>query len=155
MSHLDNNPSFQAMVRASGLGEVWTHSTDAAKFNQFGWRCTNKETSYSNDTLIGNWNEERFDNSIVKQAKPLPSQHNHYFESTYDQSYNFKPYEVPKELKHLKAPHPNAFPGHQPETDNAAIKSIYNSWETTTRAGYVDPRIRQTPLESQPAMPSV
>ena len=29
-------------------------------------------------------------------------QNNHYFESTYDSSYNVKPYEVPKELKHLK-----------------------------------------------------
>lgn len=76
MSNLEitGDPSFQAMVRASGLAEVWTHSTDAAKFNQFGWRCTNKETSYSNCTLIGNWNEERFDNKIGKQAKPLPSQ---------------------------------------------------------------------------------
>jgi len=74
MSHLDNNPSFQAMVRASGLAEVWTHSTDAAKFSQFGWRCTNKETSYGNDTLIGNWNEERFDNGIAVKPKPLPSQ---------------------------------------------------------------------------------
>ena len=76
MSHLETSqdPSFQAMVRASGLGEVWTHSTDAAKFNQFGWRCTNKETAFTNCTLIGNWNEERFDNNIAKRAKPLPSQ---------------------------------------------------------------------------------
>ena len=79
MSHLDRNPSFQAMVRASGLAEVWTHSTDQAKFDQFGWRCTNKETCYGKDTLIGNWNEERFDNKIVKQAKPLPSQVNFAF----------------------------------------------------------------------------
>ena len=74
MSFLDNNPPFQSVVRASGLAEVWTHSTDAVKFNQFGWRCTNKETSYGNDTLVGNWNEERFDNKISKNAKPLPSQ---------------------------------------------------------------------------------
>lgn len=74
MSFLDNNPPFQSMVRASGLAEVWTHSTDAVKFNQFGWRCTNKEASYGNTTLVGNWNEERFDNKIAKVAKPLPSQ---------------------------------------------------------------------------------
>lgn len=36
-------------------------------------------------------------------------QHNHYFESTYDQSYNFKPYEVPKELKHLKGMNLNSY----------------------------------------------
>ena len=29
-------------------------------------------------------------------------QHGHYFDSTYDKSYNYSPYEVPKELKHLK-----------------------------------------------------
>ena len=74
MSFLDNNPPFQSEVRASGLAEVWTHSTDAVKFNQFGWRCTNKETSYGNQSLVGNWNEERFDNKISKNAKPLPSQ---------------------------------------------------------------------------------
>ena len=74
MSEFDNSPSFQAMVRASGLAEVWTHSTELHKFNQFGWRCTNKESSYTNCTLIGNWNEDRFDNSRVMQAKPLPSQ---------------------------------------------------------------------------------
>ena len=51
----------------------------------------------------------------------------------------------------LLAPHPNAFPGHQPETDSPGLKNIYNSWETTTRAGYVDPRIRQNPLGSTPA----
>jgi hypothetical protein len=76
------------MVRASGLGEVWTHSTDAAKFSQFGWRCTNKETSYGNDTLIGNWNEERFDNKIVKQAKPLPSQVGFFSYHTVQSCYN-------------------------------------------------------------------
>lgn len=67
-------PPFQSMVRASGLGEIWTHDIEDTKFKQFGWRCTNKETSYANDTLIGNWNEERFDNKHRKEAKPLPSQ---------------------------------------------------------------------------------
>ena len=57
----------------SGFGEVWTHSTDAAKFRQFGWRCTNKESSYSDNTLVGNWNEKRFDVKEQRKAKPLPS----------------------------------------------------------------------------------
>ena len=57
----------------SGLGEVWTHSTDAAKFGQFGWRCTNKESSYSDNTLVGNWNEKCFDVREQRKAKPLPS----------------------------------------------------------------------------------
>ena len=148
-------PPFQSMVRASGLGEIWTHDIEDTKFKQFGWRCTNKETSYANDTLIGNWNEERFDNKHRKEAKPLPSQHGHYFDSTYDKSYNYSPYEVPKELKHLKAPHSHSFPGHQPEIDSQKQKAIYNSWETTSRSSYVDPKIRtrptQTPQTSQKA----
>ena len=68
------NPKFCSMVRASGLGEVWTHGHDELKFTQFGWRCTNKENSYSNETLIGNWNEARFDIQKQKNAKRLPSQ---------------------------------------------------------------------------------
>lgn len=149
MSNFDNNPPFQQMVRASGLGEVWTHSTDSPKFGQFGWRCTNKETSYNNATFIGNWNEERFDNKFLVQAKPLPSPYGHYYETTYHQSYNFKPYEVPKELKHLQVPNPKAFPGHQTETDSALCKSFYNSWQTTSRSSFVNPKIREKPLKSQ------
>ena len=67
-------PPFCHMVRSSGLGEVWTHTHDQLKFTQFGWRCTNKENSYSKDTLVGNWNEQRFDLEKQKNAKPLPSQ---------------------------------------------------------------------------------
>lgn len=70
----DRNPPFRAMVRASGLAEVWTHVNDMEKFGQFGWRCTNKENSYANDTLVGNWNEERFDVSKQGEAKRIPSQ---------------------------------------------------------------------------------
>lgn len=149
MLRLCRSVTFRAMVRASGLGEVWTHSTESSKFNQFGWRCTNKENSFSNDTLIGNWNEERFDNNISRQAQRIPGQHEHYFQSTYGVGYNKSPpYEVPKELIHLKERHSHAFPGHQPEIDNGRLKSVYNSWETTTRSSYVDPKIRQQPLQN-------
>ena len=53
---------------------MWTHSHEAEKLGQFGWRCTNKESSYGNDTLIGNWNEERFDIQKMKVPKKMPSQ---------------------------------------------------------------------------------
>ncbi len=68
------DPPFRAQIRASGLGEVWTHTHDELKFTQFGWRCTNKENSYSNNTLVGNWNEQNFDIEKQKLAKRLPSQ---------------------------------------------------------------------------------
>ena len=67
---------FRSMVRASGLGEVWTHSSDMEKFKQFGWRCTNSENAYNEPTLVGNWNEKQFDISRMKEAKTLPSQVN-------------------------------------------------------------------------------
>lgn len=65
---------FVSVLRATGYGEVWDH-TDDKKFSQFGWRCTNNESSYSpTRTLVGNWNEQRFDISTLSQAKPIPSQ---------------------------------------------------------------------------------
>ena len=70
----ERDPPFRSDVRASGLGEVWTHSHDELKFTQFGWRSTTKESSYSNNTLIGNWNEEKFDINCQNKAKRLPSQ---------------------------------------------------------------------------------
>jgi len=55
----------------------------------------------------------------------------------------------------IPAPHSHSFPGHQPEIDSQKQKAIYNSWETTSRSSYVDPKIRtrptQTPQTSQKA----
>ncbi|KAL5020017.1 hypothetical protein ScPMuIL_002909 [Solemya velum] len=116
-----DSPHFISMVRASGLAEIWTHDHDMEKFGQFGWRCTTKEDAYGNPTLIGNWNERRFDISRMREAKPLPSEHGHYFETTYD-TYNTQPYRVPKELQHLKERHYHSFPGHQPELDSPGIE---------------------------------
>lgn len=141
------DPPFRSVIRASGLGEVWTHTHDQLKFDQFGWRCTNKENSYSNDTLVGNWSEEKFDIKERKKAEPLPSQYGHYYDSTYDKSYNKNPRQVPDELKHLKARHPHAHPAHQPDLDHPSLKAVYNSWETTSRAAYVEPRAREAPLK--------
>lgn len=65
---------FCQMVRASGLAEPWTHSSDDVKFDQFGWRCTTKESGYGISTLVGNYSEERFDLEQRLKSKPLPSQ---------------------------------------------------------------------------------
>ena len=64
---------FVSELRATGHGEVWDH-TDEKKFQQFGWRCTNTESSYNTSTLIGNWNEQRFDINRISKPKPIPSQ---------------------------------------------------------------------------------
>lgn len=68
MSHFSNN------LKADGHGEVWVDMRPETKFKQYGWRCTTKEDSYSNRTLIGNWNQERYDLCKLEERKPLPSQ---------------------------------------------------------------------------------
>ena len=68
-----NAMPFVSELRATGHGEVWDH-TDEKKLQQFGWRCTNTESSYNTSTLIGNWNEQRFDINRISKPKPIPSQ---------------------------------------------------------------------------------
>ena len=58
----------------AGHAEVWTHTSDDFKLNQFGWRCKTKESGYSNGILNGNWYEERCDAERSLSNKPLPSQ---------------------------------------------------------------------------------
>ena len=70
----DEEVAFRSQIRASGLGEVWTHITDAEKFKQYGWRTTTKEDCYSPNTLVGNWCEDRFDIERTRVPKRLPSQ---------------------------------------------------------------------------------
>ena len=70
---MSRRPPFCNFLTASGHGEIWDH-TDEKKFKQFGWRCTTNETEFSHGTLIGNWNEERFDTRSIAKRRPLPSQ---------------------------------------------------------------------------------
>ncbi|XP_071806355.1 cilia- and flagella-associated protein 68-like [Asterias amurensis] len=142
----EDEVAFRSMVRASGLGEVWQHTSDDTKFKQYGWRTTTKEDCYSPQTLVGNWNEERFDIERVRVPKRLPSQFEHYFETTHMDSYKTERKEVPKTLVHLAAREARAFPASQPELDPTKIKQEYNSFQTTSRAAFVDPRLRTTPL---------
>ncbi|KAM5132270.1 cilia- and flagella-associated protein 68 isoform 2-T2 [Mantella aurantiaca] len=65
---------YSSDVKADGHGEVWMDFSPDAKLRQYGWRCTTKEDSYSNKTLLGNWNQERYDLSKLEERKPLPSQ---------------------------------------------------------------------------------
>ncbi len=74
-SWVTKDPPFHHMLRASGQAEVWYDFTDEEKFGKYGWRCSTKEDSYSNATLIGNWSEERFDSRrAVTSRRPLPHQ---------------------------------------------------------------------------------
>lgn len=74
-SRIQSSPPFHHMLRASGQSEIWYDITDEEKFRQYGWRCSTNEDLYSNATLIGNWNEERFDTRRnVALRRPLPHQ---------------------------------------------------------------------------------
>ncbi|XP_021093566.1 UPF0686 protein C11orf1 homolog isoform X2 [Heterocephalus glaber] len=88
--HFLTYPHRERLINADGHGKVWTDWNDASKFFQYGWRCTTNENSYCNRTLMGNWNQERYDLRNIVQPKPLPSQFQHCFETTYDTSYNSK-----------------------------------------------------------------
>merc|ERR1712133_127601 len=127
-----------------GLAEVWTHTHDNLKFAQYGWRCTTNENSYSDQTLVGNWNQQRFDTDRVLRRQKIPNKDAiDTWNTTYREGYNRKDIlqenqsslELMKKYKDEK----NAFPHHQPETDPASFKHHYNSWSTTQRAGYGTP----------------
>ncbi|KAM4702981.1 cilia- and flagella-associated protein 68 [Rhinophrynus dorsalis] len=107
---LYSSPPHGSVLQADGHGEVWSDSGLESKFKQYGWRCTTNEDSYSNKTLMGNWNQERFDLRKLEERKPLPSQYDHYYQTTYSCEYP-KMNTVTRVLK--KEPH--VFPGHQPE----------------------------------------
>ncbi|XP_029419264.1 UPF0686 protein C11orf1 homolog isoform X1 [Nannospalax galili] len=107
------NPHYGSLIYADGRGEVRTDWNNLSKFFQYGWRCTTNENSYSNCTLMGNWNQERYDLKNIVKPKPLPSQYGHYFETTYATSYNSKKPLSTHRFKH----EPHWFPGHQPELE--------------------------------------
>uniref|UniRef100_M3ZAC8 Cilia and flagella associated protein 68 n=2 Tax=Nomascus leucogenys TaxID=61853 RepID=M3ZAC8_NOMLE len=117
------NPHCGSLINADGHGEVWTDWNNMSKFSQYGWRCTTNENTYSNRTLMGNWNQERYDLRNIVQPKPLPSQFGHYFETTYDTSYNNK---MPLSTHRFKR-EPHWFPGHQPELDPPRYKCTEKS----------------------------
>ncbi|XP_008063785.1 UPF0686 protein C11orf1 homolog isoform X2 [Carlito syrichta] len=128
------NPHCGSLINADGHGEVWTDWNDMSKFFQYGWRCTTNENSYSNCTLMGNWNQERYDLRNIVQPKPLPSQFEHYFETTYGTSYNNK---MPLSTHRFKR-EPHWFPGHQPELDPPRYKCTEKS---TYMSSYSKPQI--------------
>ena len=127
---------FRHEVRASGAGETWCHIDDNnKKFEQFGWRCTNDENAYSEDVLIGNWNEKQFDlERRLNIAKP-PSNYQHYYDTTYNKAYlNKTAIELEaekiallKEIQENKSKTFHSFPAHQPELDTVREDMVTSS----------------------------
>ncbi|XP_076969089.1 cilia- and flagella-associated protein 68 isoform X1 [Tamandua tetradactyla] len=135
LTYILRNPHCGSLINADGHAEVWTDWNDMSKFFQYGWRCNTNENAYSNRTLIGNWNQERYDLRNIVQPKPLPSQFGHYFETTYDASYNKMPIST-----HRFKREPHWFPGHQPELDppqyKCTEKSIYMNSYSKPQIGH-------------------
>lgn len=62
-------------MKASGQAAVWEGGKGEKEGGRgLSWQSRTNESAYSSDTLIGNWNEERFDISCISQPKCLPSQ---------------------------------------------------------------------------------
>ncbi|CAF0989995.1 unnamed protein product [Didymodactylos carnosus] len=92
---------------------------------------------FGNETLIYNWREERADIKYERIPKPLPSQYDHYFGTTYEDAYGTMRGCPPRvETRGLELSREKAFPGHQPEFDTNQMKSSVNTYLTEYRAGY-------------------
>ena len=70
MAQKVTKPSSKGVLQARDKTKTW--GGKETEDDQVGW--LKPEGAYSPNTLIGNWNENRFDVSLLAQAKPLPSQ---------------------------------------------------------------------------------
>ncbi|XP_028931001.1 UPF0686 protein C11orf1 homolog isoform X1 [Ornithorhynchus anatinus] len=124
LSCLRLNPHWgDGLLHADGHAEVWTDWNAMSKFSQYGWRCGTNEDTYSLRTLMGNWNQERYDLREIVKPQPLPSQLAHYFETTYAASYSRPPTSSPRRFQR----EPHCFPAHQPELDPPRYKATARS----------------------------
>merc|ERR1719229_1271760 len=140
MDEAEFNAVFSAMMRGSGSCPAWTHTSEDAKFGQFGWRCTTGESLYKPATLIGNWSEERFDIKELSKRKPLPPSTAHAFTTTYEDSFlKGKEEGVPSVLQHQISREPRSFESQQPELHSPFAKERENAWVTTSRSDYRPP----------------
>lgn len=133
-------PAFKGFLKASGQAEVWD-DTDRKKFDQFGWRTRTSESAYSSATLIGNWNEEHFDASRMAHPSPLPSQYDHYFETSYREAHHGPSGGGQAPVITCPQGHQcKAFPAHQPEFDpphqfSAFLTSSQEAYGCSRQAG--------------------
>ena len=133
-------------ITACAHGEVYD-VPDKTKFAQFGWRCLTNESAYKSGTLIGNWNEERYDVSHSSKIQPLPSPYNHYFQTTHKSDYtsNAKTEQLPEQVRLIGVTNePRTFPGHQPEFDHPKYKNTYKELKTISMEAYKDPFLKKS-----------
>lgn len=106
---------------------------------------------------------------MVTSLPPSSGQHNHYFESTYQQAYCRSPPRVPEILKYsrgkpgcnhgnLMTPpthpggEPKAFPAHQPVLDPPEYCRHYSGFMTSSMEAYGVPEHRQRNSAPTPAI---
>lgn len=97
MTSVEDTPTFNGFIEASGQARIWNKLSDQQKLNTVNW---SERQTYSQGTLIANWNEDGFDISRLSKVSPLPSQYDHYYETLYRTSYSKNPPKVPEVLRH-------------------------------------------------------
>lgn len=138
------SPIFSGFVKASGRWGEQTRRHSALKWAEL--------NAYSEGVLVSNWNEEKFDVKSVSKPTPLPSQFDHYYQTTYRGSYNKGPPKVPEELRYpsgitatgyieqfvaflnslVGREHVSIFPCHQPVLDTPKLKEQHNTYITSS-----------------------
>ncbi|KAI6073276.1 UPF0686 protein C11orf1-like protein [Aix galericulata] len=111
---MPKNRFYSSLLGSFKHGERQTDRDSTSKFFQYGWRCTTNEDDYSNKTLIGNWNEERYDIQKI---------YSHCFETTYSSDYSKEKHQRTRRFGR----EPHWFPGHQPELEPPSYKSTAQS----------------------------
>ncbi|KAG8434481.1 hypothetical protein GDO86_012745 [Hymenochirus boettgeri] len=103
---------------------------------QFCWGYATNENSYSQKTLMGNWNQEQFDLCNLEKRKPLPSQYAHYYQTSYNLSFN-----KTKDTRHVVTRETHFFPGHQPELIPPEYKPLQKSCYMTDFVSHYPPSV--------------
>ena len=117
--------------------------------NQNEWISNTTQTSYSANTLIGNWYEDVFDIKNLAKSKCIPSQYNHYFETTYRKDISKERPPVPKVLVQYREPETGAYPAHQPILDTSRAKAECNSYVSSYSAAYNATRVEEQPATGE------
>ncbi|KAL5499627.1 hypothetical protein EMCRGX_G011079 [Ephydatia muelleri] len=132
-------PAFRGFSKVSGYAEIWDE-TDTKKLEQSGWRTGTNENAYSTDTLIGNWNEQRFDVTYISKRRSLPSQYDHCYETTSRKDYTNHHHSKPTiTATHPTATVPKAFPGHQPFLDPQHVQVQSQQFMSTAMEAFGTP----------------
>ena len=95
MSAVEESPTFTGFLKASGRTTTWSKSS-RQRLNEIRWA---ELQTYTAGTLIANWNEDKYDIRSMSKCSPLPSQYDHYYITTYRNSYAKAPMKPPDALR--------------------------------------------------------